>query len=316
MRILPAFMAMFFFLSSCKMAPDDSTPLIFDTDWWTDVDDACAIRMLIKADQVGEIDLQGICLSAVCPTSYESIGKFLHFEGRDDIPLGADKEAVDFPGVSSFHPLLCGQDGPIIKEGDVLDCVDFYRSLLSKARRPVDIVAVGFPNTLSRLLESAPDGYSDLTGKDLVKKKVRHLYLMAGQYPSGREHNFCLTERSSRAGDAVLREWPGEITLLGYEIGIEVVAGGSLPKDDLLHQVLEVHGSASGRYMWDPLTLYMALKGGAENAGFSTVRGTCILDPKTGENTFEPSKSGRHEYVTFLHEPSWYAAEMEKALQP
>ncbi len=186
MRILPAFMAMLFFLSSCKMAPDDSTPLIFDTDWWTDVDDACAIRMLIKADQAGEIDLQGICLSAVCPTSYESIGKFLHFEGRDDIPIGADKEAVDFPGVSSFHPLLCGQDGPMIKEGDVLDCADFYRSLLSKARRPVDIVAVGFPNTLSRLLESAPDGYSDLTGKDLVKKKVRHLYLMAGQYPSGR----------------------------------------------------------------------------------------------------------------------------------
>ena len=34
-------------LISCSEAPK---PVIFDTDWWTDVDDACALRLLLQEE--------------------------------------------------------------------------------------------------------------------------------------------------------------------------------------------------------------------------------------------------------------------------
>ena len=303
------------FLSACSPSSDGPVSLIFDTDWWTDVDDACAVRILSSAAKAGEIDLKGVCLSAVDSDSYESIGKFLAYEGLGDVLVGADKQATDFKG----HPLYRGvinASSPRggLSDADVTDCVRFYRQILSSSRGKVDIVAVGFPNTLSRLLESGPDRFSRLSGVELVKKKVGTLYLMAGKYPEGREHNFCLSDRSRKAGKVVCDKWPGEIVFLGFEVGIEVVSGGSLPQDDLLHKVLEVHGSGGGRYMWDPLTLVMAIKGSPEAAGFSSVRGTCILNEETGENKFAESPDGLHRYVKMQHEGSWYAARLDAIL--
>lgn len=314
-------MASTILLASCssfrgEQADNGPRPLIFDTDWWTDVDDACAVRILLNAEKSKEIDVRGICLSAVDAESYESIGKFIANEGCPDIPIGADKEATDFEGTPAFRqPILDSSDAKPLTEKDVSDCVDFYRKLLSSSSRRVDIVAVGFPNTMAKLLQSGPDKWSPLSGKELVEKKAGTLYMMAGNYPEGKEHNFCNAPRSREAGAVVCDEWPGEIVFLGFEVGIQVVAGGNLPHDDLLYKVLEVHGSAAGRYMWDPLTLVIALQGSPEEAGFESVRGTCRVNRETGENTFEENPDGKHCYVKMLHEPEWYVGWLNELME-
>ena len=38
--------------------------IILDTDWWTDVDDAMAVRLALRADERDEIRLMGICVDA------------------------------------------------------------------------------------------------------------------------------------------------------------------------------------------------------------------------------------------------------------
>lgn len=307
-------------LGGCSMSKNDNLcdgpkPMIFDTDWWTDVDDACAVRILLNADKKGEIDVEGVCLSAVDNESYESIGKFMANEGYTDIPVGADKEGTDFEGVPGYRkPILESSNDKPLTDKDVMDCVDFYRKILSTSKRKVDIVAVGFPNTLSKLLKSSPDKWSPLNGIDLVKEKAGTLYLMAGNYPEGKEHNFCNAPRSREAGYVVCQDWPGEIVFLGFEVGIQVVAGGGLPHDDLLYKVLEAHGSAEGRFMWDPLTLVIGILGSPEKAGFESVRGTCIVNPETGENTFAENPNGKHTYVKMTHEPEWYAERLNAML--
>ncbi len=291
--------------------------VIFDTDWWTDVDDACAIRLLLQQEREGRVVVDGICLSAIRPTSVASVSSFLDYEGHPDVPLGVDKEATDFTGKPSYHELIVNSH-PQRAVSDVYaceDCVEFYRKLLADAADSIDIVAVGYPNALARLLLSKPDTICNLGGLDLVKSKVRHLWMMAGKYPSGKENNFTRTARSCAAGALIAASWPTPITFLGWEIGIQVVVGSQLSDTDLLHQVLVAHGSGKGRYAWDPLTVLMAISGDPHAAGFDTVCGKLSVDASTGENVFSPCSDGPHRYVVMRHEPQWYVDYLDALLR-
>lgn len=284
--------------------PAQPRAVIFDTDWWTDVDDACAIRILHSAHKDDLVEIKGICLSALDEYSVESLSTFMNYEGMDGIMIGADKEATDFPGKSCFHEYLAknGPEAAFKSVDEIEDAVDFYRRILSESRRKVDIIVVGFPNTIARLLESKPDRYSRHNGVELVRRKVGTLWIMAGKYPDGSEHNFNLTERSRKAGAKVCKEWPGRIVFLGYEIGIKVQAGGTLPDGDLLRKVLILHNDFNGRDAWDPMTVYMACLGNPEKAGFNVIRGMNSVNPKDGSNVFTEGK-GRHSYVIFKESP-------------
>lgn len=283
--------------------------LILDTDWWTDVDDACAVRLAGVLQDRGLIRLTGVCLSALDSNSVPSASAFLASEGLGDVPLGVDKRSDCYPGSPKYRRAILDNcpPGKYQSVDDCDDCVEFYRKLLTSTKGKTDIVAVGFPNTLARLLESGADDISPLTGEQLISKKVGHLWMMAGKYPEGTEHNFCLNEYSRSTGAAVCKGWPTEITFLGFEVGIQVVAGGKLPEDDILKKILNAHGSVNGRYAWDPLTLLMASSGKPEETGFDIVRGTIQLEESDGSNTFIPSREGRHGYVVMNREPSFYA---------
>ena len=86
-------------------------PVILDTDWWTDVDDAMAVRLALRADERDEIRLMGICVDAVRETSIPSLRAFLQLEGRPEIPLGADLDATDYNGEPCYHDLLISAAG-------------------------------------------------------------------------------------------------------------------------------------------------------------------------------------------------------------
>ena len=288
--------------------------IIFDTDWWTDVDDACALRMVLDASREGRAELLGICLSAMNSTSVRSIRKFIVNEGSPLPPIGADTEATDYKGRPKYHSTIIDNVAERVPE-EAEDCVSFYRRLLAGARGKVDIIAVGYPNALAKLLASAPDEYSPLDGKTLVRRKVGRLYLMAGKYPCGTENNFHRGERSRKAGAYLCREWPGSIVFLGYEVGIQVRIGGSLDGDDLLKKVLVAHGSGSGRYAWDPMTVQIALGGSLAEEGYRAVRGRNYVEPDEGGNFFIPAAFGRHRYVVMTRQPQWYEERLEKLIR-
>lgn len=296
-------------LAGCMQKEETPKKIIFDTDWWTDVDDACAIRLARNLQDQGLIQLAGVCLSALDSTSIPSISAFLSEEGLGDIPVGVDKRSDCYPGSPSYRSTILENcpAGRYSHADGCDDCVEFYRKILSQTEGKTDIVAVGFPNTLARLLESGPDGISDLTGEELIKKKVGHLWMMAGKYPEGKEHNFCLNGYSRKSGAAVCADWPTEITFLGFEVGIRVKAGGKLSEDDILKKILNVHGSFQGRYAWDPLTLLLAASDKPEDIGFSTVTGSIVFDESDGSNSFSPSEDGKHRYVVMTREPQFYA---------
>lgn len=297
--------------------------IIFDTDWWTDVDDAVSIRIMAKQVQQGRIKLKGIVMDAVNDQSVASLDAFLKHEGLTNIPIGADKQATDFTGKPSYHTLCIEADKRSYHKSlkDVPDCVPFYRRLLADVPdgKPVDIICVGYPNALSRLLDSPADNISPLDGVGLVQKKVRKIWLMAGTYPNGKENNFTRTSRSRKAGANVCLKCPVPICFLGFEVGENVHAGGNLPEEDLLRQLLYAHGgekeAKEGRSAWDPMTVLLACTDNPRKAGYAVTRGTNRVDSASGRNVFTTSVSGTHTYVIKKKNDAWYEKRLNKLLK-
>ena len=90
---------------------------------------------------------------------------------RDSRGEYASKLAHHFPGVL--------QDAT-----STPDPVDLYRQTLSEAQDDsITIVSIGFFDNLAALLDSEPDVYSHLTGRELIAAKVKDLVIMGGDYP-------------------------------------------------------------------------------------------------------------------------------------
>ena len=54
---------------------------IVGTDWWTDCDDAVAMRLLAGAEKRGEIAIDGIVINACMEDSVSSLDGFFALEG-------------------------------------------------------------------------------------------------------------------------------------------------------------------------------------------------------------------------------------------
>ena len=117
---------------------------ILGTDWWSDCDDAVALRLLARAAKQGEISLLGIGINACMPNSVASLKGFLRTEGLSEIPVGLDAAAVDFSGIPSFQSRLAKNYGSDLTNRDAVDAVRLYRRILSKAETPIEILEIGF----------------------------------------------------------------------------------------------------------------------------------------------------------------------------
>lgn len=278
------------------------------TDWWTDCDDAVAMRLLARAAKAQEIRILGIGVNACMEDSIASLDAFLLQEGIRNLPLGLDHTAVDYGGHLTYQKNLAASRSDCRTNADAEDAAALYRRLLAQAEEKVEIIEIGFPQVLSAVLESQPDEISALDGVELFRRKVRKVWVMAGKWDEegGREHNFCRTRRASEAAEIFCRLCPVPVTFLGWEIGCDVITGSRLEKQDPLHQLMCDHGSANGRMSWDPMLALLALTGSEEAAGYRTVRGHASVRAEDGANFFEETEQGLHCYVIKQKENEFY----------
>lgn len=292
------------------------TSFILGTDWWTDCDDAVAIRILMRAHLRGEVCVRGIAVNACMPVSIPSLDAFLRTEGVSDMPLGLDAEAVDYSGRPPYQKRLSELYPDLRRNEDAEDAVRLYRRLISECDGDLEIIEIGYPQVLAALLQSEGDDISPLRGRDLVREKVRRLWVMAGKWNEnpGRENNFTRGPRSRLGGKLLCELCPVPITFLGWEVGRTVVSGGELSSGDVLHTVLCDHGSANGRYSWDPMLVQLAIVGDEKRAGYSVVRGYAQVDAETGENIFCEDADGPHCYVVKDMLDEWYVKQINDAI--
>lgn len=290
--------------------------MILGTDWWSDCDDAVAVRVLTRAVKAGDVNLLGIIINACMADSVASLSGFLKWEGLDNVQIGIDKAATDYPGKLSYQKRLAATLNPAGSNEDAACGVRLYRKLLAASNEPVEIMEIGFLQVMAALLESEGDEISEKSGLELVREKVSRIWVMAGKWDGQgeKEHNFCLNARSCKAAEVFCRLCPVPVTFLGWEIGYDVITGSSLAENDVLHQILIDHGSAMGRYSWDPMLVLLAVIGDEENAGYHTVSGTARVDALTGANYFTEDPKGLHKYVIKKYENEYYRKAIDDRL--
>lgn len=236
----------------------EPVPLIIDTDMSTDVDDAIALALALKLEEVGEARLLAVVHNTGLPSAAGAVSVITHYYGRDDVPIGAYKGSFGDPSTSEpldatdpsktvagpyVEELVQNFSSPIRDYSQVPEALEVYRRVLSEASdHSVVISSIGFLINLDALLRSSPDVYSPLRGVDLVERKVKLLSLMGGAYPQSigvmrddYEWNLgggcawgarsCPTSRQASA--FVLDNWPSSVPLRfsGFEAGSQVLTG-------------------------------------------------------------------------------------------
>jgi len=246
-------------------------PVIFDSDMGPDYDDVGAIALLHAFADSGYAKI----LATVASTKYEGVAAvfnvFNSYFNRPGIPIGVPKgralELKDFQHWTDS--VLLNYPHKIKRNSEVPDATEVYRKILaSQPDKSVTIVTVGFLTNLAALLQSAPDKYSPLNGKELVKKKVKLLVSMAGSFPAGSEFN---VNRDAAASQFVFNNWETPILLSGVEIGRKIKTGLPLIQNDKIKNSpvkdvfrisipLDPQDSA-GRMSWDETAVLVAIKG-------------------------------------------------------
>ena len=167
-------------------AKNARTPVIFDTDMDTDCDDLGAMAILHAMADQGEIKILATTCSSKYPYSGPCIQTVNDYYGRKDLPVGVPKgKGASIDRGSQYARPLVERFKPAAQTNDDLpDAVTVLRKALAESSdQSVVLVTVGYLTNLSDLLKSEPDTISDLSGRDLVAKKILRYVCMGGRYP-------------------------------------------------------------------------------------------------------------------------------------
>ncbi|MCZ2338895.1 MAG: nucleoside hydrolase, partial [Chitinophagales bacterium] len=254
--------------------------IIYDSDMGPMIDDVAAISVLYALQAKGEARILATLGNNYYPGAGQVFDIFNTYFGYPNMPIGLpksgaivrikDEQELDILG-GWTDKLIEKFPSDILSDDLVPDAVDVYRKILSEQPdHSVTIVSVGFLTNLSNLLCSEPDKYSELSGKELIKRKVEKLIAMAGTYtgphagPWGpyKEYNLYMDAKASKH---VFEQWPGPLYFIGFQLGLKVKIGNLLINNKMIKNspVKYVFGMKikKNRSGFDPIAALVAVRG-------------------------------------------------------
>lgn len=290
-----------------------AVPIIFDTDMQTDVDDVGAAALLHALADRGEIEILATMVSVSYPWSVPCVDAINTFYGRPDLPIGTVKGKGVIRGSSYARQIAEEYPHDLKSAEDAPDAVALYRkTLAARPDKSVVVVTVGYLTNLANLLDSAPDGWSNLSGRDLVQQKVKQWVCMGGIYPRGLETNFRFDAPSSAKA---VNSWPTPILFSGWEIGKDILTGhtlkAKLPQNNLVRRAYELYlgPNKTQRESWDQSAVLAAVRGTGDY--WDVVQGTVVILPD-GSNEWHDGPGKEHSRLVKKMEPRDVAAVIEE----
>ncbi len=294
--------------------------IIFDTDIGPDIDDVGAMAMLHAFADDGEARILGVMSCNPNQWTAPAIDVLNTYFGRGDLPIGAPKNGGVIIGnwFDWSEKIVPKYPHNLDSTNYATDAVATYRKILAaQPDSSVTIVTVGFLTNLKNLLSSSKDEFSNLTGKQLVARKVKHLVSMGGRFPKGKEFNL---EQDPEAAMAVIDNWPTPMTFSGFEIGEKVLTGSVLIKDSTLvnspvrttYLYCLQRDKTPTRPSWDQTALLVGIRGLADY--FTTETGQCRMFPD-GHNEWVTTPKGSHRRLIFKMPPEKIAVVIEDLMR-
>ncbi|MBQ8778542.1 MAG: nucleoside hydrolase [Alistipes sp.] len=309
-RVLLLLMLVGVCVSASAQKSDKPTPVIFETDMGNDIDDAIALDLLFKNVDSGKIDLLGVGVHKNNPHSAEFIDIMRVWYGYDKMPIGVNEKWITDMECNDYCTKVCkltSADGkPMFarsKNPQYEDAVKMYRRLLSKAEdNSVVIVTVGFSTTMAELLQSGPDKFSKLSGRDLVAKKVKYFSVMAGEFemPKYTEYNVW---NDLLAAKYFFDKSPAPMIITPFTLGKQVLYPAKSIENDFKwaehHPMVEAYKAYDkmpyNRPSWDVIAAYYVCEHNEAAITLSQPGEVKVVDK--GVTVFTPKADGRYRII-------------------
>ena len=322
-------------LTSCS--DDDESPMsgeqtdvpriILDVDICSSTDDLFAMEMLYRYADQGRCRFLGIVVDREGEGHAAFADVMNTYFGHPNLPIGQVRKGIKDAKIWTDYRRVADlkdADGQAMFRRSIADYAalpdgyKLYRHLLAEQPdKSVSIISVGFLTCLAQLLESDADEYSSLNGVELVRRKVKCIYIMGGAFSQKfeSEYNF---GQGIAFSQTFFRLWPKDIDMMFSpgEVGDQVYYRPEQVIADISwtdrHPIKQVYLMTDyddpGQRMWDPLTVIQAIEG---DAAFQlSGRGWVSID-SDAMMTFAPSPSGNCRYQ-LPGDSAWVAAMLER----
>ena len=278
-----------------------------DTDIGPDCDDTAALALaLLYARRCGG-KLIGVTHCTSSPWGVGAIRAVLNWYGEKDIPVGTllDKGFLDDPALARYNKPLAMTVSEAEREAEDAQKV-IFDVLSAQPDQSVEFISVGPLRNLGNLLAS--EG-----GYELVKRKVRRLVMMAGNFE--REVPEWNVEMDIPSARLLAEKWPGEMVYCGWEVGAPVVAikePSPLDEKNPVREAYRLYSGGVGRNSWDLCTVQWAIQ---PECGFYKLSqpGVIGIDEK-GVSRLIPKQDGKHFYLSLNAPGEEIAASFEQTL--
>ncbi|MCF0218998.1 MAG: nucleoside hydrolase [Muribaculaceae bacterium] len=254
--------------------------VIVETDIASSFDDIIALDLLHRANRQGLYELKAVMVNRE-GTENARIADIMNcYYKHPEIPIGTVRDGVEnpplfidywkmgYPDRFADEPRMATSLTDAQLE-QLPDAETLYRQLLVQAPdSSVNIVSIGFTTNLARLLYSQPDQYSPLSGTDLVRQKVKALYIQAGDFGDDPEADFNFRQDPENAR-TVMSLWPSAIYFspmnagqpyhyLPQDVLADLEAAGM--KDSPVYHAYAHHPESEGQCMWDAMCTLQLLR--------------------------------------------------------
>jgi len=277
--------------------------LILDTDMGNDCDDALALGMIHALENRSEVQLLAVTITKDNRAAATYIDLVNNFYGRPDVPIGLvrnGKTTNDTPmlkvpveHVDAQGHLLYARR--LRDNSEIPDAVELLTRVLNQQPdNSVSIAQIGFSTNLARLV-STP------AGKALAARKVKALYLMAGNFQQPKPEYNVFTDAPAFAD--LMKNWPSPIIFSGFEVGLVITYPMSSIDHDFAwaanNPVVEAYkvyvGKPEDHPNWDSTAVLDAIR---PDRGYFDLSepGNVTLDGKAA-TVFTPDPNGKCRYL-------------------
>ncbi|MDD6284099.1 MAG: nucleoside hydrolase [Firmicutes bacterium] len=314
----------------------EAKKIIFDTDIGWDCDDAGALALIHSLCNKGEAELLAVTATYYHKYVAGCIDAINRFYGRI-VPVGVNYARRD-TFVEEDHPEntyvgyakpICEEFANSYKDGKAEDSIKLMRkTLANEADNSVTIVATGTQTCLAQLLKSEADDISELSGVELIKKKVERTVVMGGRFkntwpmPIVERGVGELVAEYNIKGDIpsakfVCDNWPGELVFSSYEIGNYCITLKNVKYDEKapnpVAYAYKLFGFSKGRESWD---LTAALHGiRPEHDYYYLHEFGKVNVSDEGVTTWEKSDNFRQSYLLPCKDYSFVVNDIESIIE-
>jgi len=318
------FMPIFLFLLFTFTQTFSQPKIIFDTDLGGDVDDLGALAMLHNFMTKGECEVLAVMCWTTEVYAVPAIDAVNRYYGHPELPIGTRLGTAPYEKWNYSRSLADNFEHKL-KQEDVIDATILYRKILASADdKSIIIVTVGPLMNIQNLINSQADSYSQLTGKELITKKVKEFVIMGGQFPEGKsEWNF--NGNMPGVTRFVLENISVPVVFTGYEVGNAIKSGeifnSTLPNTPLylgfMHFSQNAHwikdnfkGKILNNASFDQTAVLYAVRNGIGSYWEKVEGGFCNAD-ETGGNTWDPKPKSNHSYLRLIMNPDELGKQIE-----